>query len=299
MTSSRYESTSRIPAIVPAAGKSRRMGQPKLLLSFGGEPLIGRVVKALSEGGVSFVIVISPPADQPDGPLVADAARRAGARVITPANRPPEMRESVELGIAEVEREKTGPPPAFLLTPADSPALTPQIVRSLLERWAESPGSLVVPVAGGKRTHPLVLPWDLARQIPSLPDHLGVNSLIPANPGRVVEIEIPTPELAENLNTPEDLARWQTRQKTALTVRLFAVARERAGRPQIEVSLPLPATVADLRTAIALQHPALAPLASRVMIAIDADYASDDSSIEAGTSIALIPPVSGGTEDRS
>ena len=184
-------SVPRIPAIVPAAGKSRRMGRPKLLLPFGGEPLIGRVVKALLDGGVGYVVVVSPPADQPEGPPVADAARRAGASVITPLRHPPEMRESVELALAKLDRD--GPPPAFMLTPADSPALTPAIVREVLGRWAGSPESMVIPVAGGKKTHPLVLPWDLALEIRSLPRPLGINSLVYAHPDRVVEVGIATP----------------------------------------------------------------------------------------------------------
>ena len=73
---------------------------------------------------------------------------------------------------------------------------------------------MVVPVAGGKKTHPLVLPWDLALEILSLPRPLGINSLVYAHPDRVVELEIATPELAENLNTPEDLERWQARQES-------------------------------------------------------------------------------------
>ena len=44
-------SKSSIPAVVPGAGKSQRMGQPKLLLQFEGEPLIGGVVRALCDGG--------------------------------------------------------------------------------------------------------------------------------------------------------------------------------------------------------------------------------------------------------
>jgi CTP:molybdopterin cytidylyltransferase MocA/molybdopterin converting factor small subunit len=271
------------------------MGRPKLLLRFGGEPLIGRVVRALRDGGTAPVIVVSPPAEEPEGPPVADAARGAGASVVTPARRPRNMRGSVELGVAELERQAGGPPPALLLTPGDSPALTAAIVRRVLDRWAGSPESMVVPVAGGKRAHPLVLPWDLARQIPSLPGHLGVNSLIPANRKRVLELEIATPELAENLNTPEDLERWQARQRSTVTVRLFAVARERAGRAQIDVELPLPSTVGDLRSAISAQYPALGPLVARVMIAVEAEYASDGLMIGPGASIALIPPVSGGS----
>lgn len=287
--------SSLLPAIVPAAGKSRRMGRPKLLIPFGGVPLIARVVRALLDGGAGLVIVVSPPDDVPEGPAIADRAREAGARVVTPSARPAEMRESVELALAELKRN--GPPRALMLTPADSPALTSEIVRRVLDRWTESPESMVIPVAGGKRTHPLILPWDLARRIPAIPAHLGINSLATAHPERIVEIEIPAPELAEDMNTPEDLSRWRGGQDATVTVRLFAVARERAGASQVEVSLMLPATVADLRAALALQHPALAPLAPRVMIAVDAEYASDTSIIEAGTSIALIPPVSGGAEE--
>ena len=36
--------TTTIAAIVPAAGSSRRMGSPKLLLEFDGQTLIARVV---------------------------------------------------------------------------------------------------------------------------------------------------------------------------------------------------------------------------------------------------------------
>jgi molybdenum cofactor cytidylyltransferase len=281
-----------IPAIVPAAGKSRRMGLPKLLLPFAGQPLIGSVVSALSLGGASPVIVVTPPAEAADGVLIAEAARQAGAVVITPSRRPAEMRESAELAIEQLGRD--GPPRGFVLTPGDSPAITPEIVRHLLERWAKAPGSIVVPRASGRRTHPIVLPWDLALRIPSLPRDQGINALVTAHPERVIEMEVPYPELADELNTPEDLERWQRRRKSVLTVRLFAVARERAGRALIELELPLPSSVADLRRALALQHPQLAPLASSVMIAVDSEYATDATLILPGAQVALIPPVSGG-----
>jgi molybdopterin converting factor subunit 1 len=113
-------------------------------------------------------------------------------------------------------------------------------------------------------------------------------------PERVNEIEFPNPELADELNTPEDLERWRRRLKSSLTVRLFAVARERAGRAQIELDLPLPATVADLRLILALQYPELASLAPRVSIAVDSEYSTDATLILPGAEVALIPPVSGG-----
>ncbi len=281
-----------IPAIVPAAGESRRMGQSKMLLPFDGQPLIGRVVMALRAGGAGPILVVTPPAQAPEGPPIAEAARQAGADVITPAQRPAEMRESAEIAIEQLSRE--GPPSRFALTPGDSPGITSEIVRQILERSAREPDSIVVPRTAGHRVHPIVLPWDLARQIPQLPRDQGINALLSAHPERVVEIEVAHPELADELNTPRDLERWRQRFRSGLTVRLFAVARERAGRAAIEIDLPLPATVGDLRLILALQHPELAALAPKVSIAVDSEYATDATLILPGAQVAIIPPVSGG-----
>ena len=80
-----------------------------------------------------------------------------------------------------------------------------------------------------------------------------------------------------------------------VTVRLFALAKQRAGCPEIVLDVPEPATVAALKRAIAAASPALAPLVPQLMIAIDADYANDDQRlIPPGAEVAAIPPVSGG-----
>jgi CTP:molybdopterin cytidylyltransferase MocA/molybdopterin converting factor small subunit len=281
-----------IPAVVPAAGKSQRMGQSKQLLVLDGEPLISRVVRALHSGGAEPVIVVTPPADTAEGPAVVAAVQSAGGAVLTPPERPLEMRESVELAIEQLGRDS--PPPGFLLTPGDYPGITPEIVRQILGRWAHAASSVVIPRVGQRNAHPIVLPWDLAQQIPALPRDQGINALVAAHPDRVVTLDLPHPELADDLNTPEDLDRWQKRVWSILTVRLFAVAKERAGRTEIEVGLSLPTTVANFRVALALQHPALAELAPRVMIAVNTDYAGDYTLILPGANVALIPPVSGG-----
>jgi molybdopterin converting factor subunit 1 len=77
-------------------------------------------------------------------------------------------------------------------------------------------------------------------------------------------------------------------------VRLFAIARERAGCDHVALDLAEPATVADLRAAIAERFPALRALLPSVLVAVDTEYASDDRALQAGVEVALIPPVSGG-----
>jgi molybdopterin converting factor small subunit len=80
-----------------------------------------------------------------------------------------------------------------------------------------------------------------------------------------------------------------------VSVRLFALARQRAGRAEVVLDVPDPATVAALKSAMAAAYPELAPLIPQLMIAIDAEYAGDDASpIPPGAEVAAIPPVSGG-----
>jgi molybdopterin converting factor subunit 1 len=80
-----------------------------------------------------------------------------------------------------------------------------------------------------------------------------------------------------------------------VTVRLFALAKERVGRAELRIELAEPATVGDLRAALGSQWPEIGPLWSRALIAVDAEYAADDATLTPNSQIAVIPPVSGGT----
>jgi len=283
-----------IAAIVPAAGESRRMGRPKPLLEFEGRPLIARVVSALLEGGARPVVVVSPPGDSPEGPPIARAAAEAGAAVLTPKTRPAEMRDSVEMAIEEL-KQLDSPPAAVALAPADGPGLDGALVVRLLNAWRENPERIVIPTAGGRRGHPVVIPWRFMNEIPSLPAGVGINALMAERAEDIIEIDVADEARIADLDTPEDLQRLRTGEgRQARTVRLFAVARERVGRSEITVELPEGATVADLRAALAEQFPPLAPIAARVMIAVDSEYADDAAVAPPGASLAVIPPVSGG-----
>jgi molybdopterin synthase catalytic subunit len=77
-------------------------------------------------------------------------------------------------------------------------------------------------------------------------------------------------------------------------VRLFARARELAGREEIEVELPPGCTAAGLRDEIARQAPALKEFVRSCSVAVGDDYAAGSDVIDASRQVALIPPVSGG-----
>jgi MoaE-MoaD fusion protein len=78
-----------------------------------------------------------------------------------------------------------------------------------------------------------------------------------------------------------------------LHVLYFADARDAAGVAR--ESLPdVPATVGELRAALAARHPALARILPRCRIAVDQEFAPDEAPLRDGAEIALVPPVAGG-----
>jgi molybdenum cofactor cytidylyltransferase len=195
-----------IAAIVPAAGQSRRMGRPKLILPVRGIPLIARVVAAIRDGGADRVIVVAPPETEPGAVELREAAEAEGAEVVVPDRPTLDMRASVELGLGRLAK---GPKPtALLLTPGDIPGLGRDVVAGVIAAWRESPDRIVVPWHEGRRGHPLLLPWRLARQIPHLPAGVGVNDLLTKRSRLIFHIPIDDPDLFEDLDTPEDYRRW-------------------------------------------------------------------------------------------
>jgi molybdopterin converting factor subunit 1 len=79
-----------------------------------------------------------------------------------------------------------------------------------------------------------------------------------------------------------------------VTVQLFARLRELAGTERLDVHVPDGATVRDVWSQTARQHPSLAPYASAVSFAVNADFAKPSRVVHEGDDIAFLPPVSGG-----
>lgn len=75
---------------------------------------------------------------------------------------------------------------------------------------------------------------------------------------------------------------------------MFAVAKQRLGKSEIEVELPSQATVANVRCAIVEQFPPLGDVMRHARIAVDNEYGADAAMVDPRSEIAIIPPVSGG-----
>src|SRR5262245_45158536 len=171
-----------IAAVVPAAGRSERMGRPKLTLPLGGTTVIARVVSALREGGAGRVIVVAPPIEVGGAEALIAEAKAHGAEVVVPEGPTADMRASVELGLARLAESEA--PDGVLLAPGDSPGITAELVARVVAHFARDTSRIVVPACAGRRGHPVVWPWGIAMQVAGLPSGAGVNAILQAHADR-------------------------------------------------------------------------------------------------------------------
>jgi molybdenum cofactor cytidylyltransferase len=181
-------------AILPAAGASRRMGRPKLLLPFRGGTVVGALVQALRLGGVSGIVLVTAPDDE------ALRAWAAAAAVRTAVNPDPErgMLSSIQAGIALISLASNTEP--LLVCPADLPALRAETVAAVLAAAGASP--LTVATHRGRRGHPLVIAPALIPEIGTLHAGVGLRELLDRHPVR--EVEVDDPGAVHDVDTPEE-----------------------------------------------------------------------------------------------
>jgi molybdenum cofactor cytidylyltransferase len=189
-------------AIVPAAGVSRRMGQPKLLLPLSGRTLIEHVLTEWLSSRVNHVVLVVRPDDQE----VAAIGGRLGVDVVVPPTSPADMKASVAHALARVaERHHPADHDAWLLAPADMPRLHRDVINGLLAAHRLDQPRMLAPVASGRRGHPTLFPWRLAQAVRTLPEGTGVDWLVRTGP--VEEIEVGDVGIHDDLDHPEDYAR--------------------------------------------------------------------------------------------
>lgn len=205
-------------AVVPAAGRSRRMGRPKLLLPFGDGTVLGATLAALAGGGAGRICVVTRPDDEDlavwlAGEALGEIARRTasppGAGPVLRAAVNPEpargMLSSIQAGMdALAEGSGPGELAPLLVCPGDLPALGAGTVRRVLRAAAGRERALAVPVHRGRRGHPLAVGGERIPEVPDLDPFVGLRQLLERHPDSVVEVSVDDAGCVRDLDTPED-----------------------------------------------------------------------------------------------
>src|SRR4051794_285429 len=124
--------TARYFGLVPAAGHSARMGEPKLLMPVASKPLIAHTLAAWQQSRVDRIIAVVRPGDDALAAAVMNRSKAQGPKskveLVVPDVPPPDMKASLQAALRHIERQHTpNTSDAFLVAPADMPRLSTAI----------------------------------------------------------------------------------------------------------------------------------------------------------------------------
>lgn len=134
--------------IILAAGGSDRLGRSKQFLDWRGKPYIKQVTDTALEAGLNPLIVVT----GEDHEAIGNALRDYPVKIVHNSNWDEGQSTSMHLGLASLPEicDST----VFLL--CDQPQISPVLIRSLIERRAETLAPIIAPTAGGKRANPVL-----------------------------------------------------------------------------------------------------------------------------------------------
>lgn len=198
----RADETGRVAGIVLAAGMSTRMGQLKQLLPLGGRAAIEWIAEVVGRRLDQTVVVL--------GHRAADIAPVLAAypvRWVVNAGYQTGMLSSVQCGLRAVDRAAD-----YLICLGDQPRLSGAVVEQVLQARNQISAGIIVPIANGKRGHPVLIRNAYRAEILALPLDVGLNAVTRGHPADTCELPVAEAAILTDMDTPADyqreLAHW-------------------------------------------------------------------------------------------
>jgi molybdenum cofactor cytidylyltransferase len=194
-----------IAAIIPAAGRSSRMGRPKLSLPLGDDTVLGHVIRTLRDGGADRIVTVLGPHPSE----LERLARSAGAEICLLQDHTADMRETVVRGLDWLEEHlRPSTTDAFLLMPGDMPGITSAAIRRLIaEHDRDALNRILVPQFRERSGHPTLIPWSHAAGIRAIPAGQGIDSYLRTQGANKLGVHVDDAGVLSDLDTPDDYER--------------------------------------------------------------------------------------------
>ncbi len=187
----------KVTGVVLAAGASKRMGDPKLLLPFRGATVLDATVAAVEQSAVERVIVVTGArAEEVESSL--EASRASIVVVRNPDYRRGNMSSLLTATAGDSEAE------AFIIVPGDMPTLRTSVLDAMTALWFEEEPWAAVTEYSDRIAHPFLLSRRAVEYSAEVTGEKVLGRLlVDTDDDRVAHLSIPY-EAPRDVNTRED-----------------------------------------------------------------------------------------------
>jgi len=151
----------RLGLVILAAGKSARMGQPKLLLPWGATSVLGHLVKTWRRLGAEQIGVVWAANSELEKELEG-LGISPESRIVNPA---PERGMFSSLQCAASWQAWKTELTHWAIVLGDQPHIGEESLRRVLEASMSTPDKVCQPRQGGHRRHPVIMPKEVFREM--------------------------------------------------------------------------------------------------------------------------------------
>ncbi|MEI7844283.1 MAG: nucleotidyltransferase family protein [Chloroflexota bacterium] len=189
-----------IAVVILAAGLSRRMGTPKMLLPWGYTTVLGQVVSTFSQAGVGEIVVVTGGYREA---VEAEVGNLGGQYHVQSIHNPNfesgEMLSSLQVGLTVLDKGVD----ATLVGLGDQPQLSLDATLKVIQAFEISSASLVVPSHNMRRGHPWLVQCKLWSQLLALRAPATMRDVLSAHNSDIQYVETDS-TILKDLDTPQD-----------------------------------------------------------------------------------------------
>jgi molybdenum cofactor cytidylyltransferase len=183
-------------AIILAAGESKRMGFPKMLLQFNGISMLENVILNVTGSVVDNTLVVL----GAERKALTDLVSKTSVKYCFNDNYKEGMLSSVKCGFRNLPSDTE----AVLIFQGDQPFISPRVINRVIEGYRSSGKGIVIPVYKDKRGHPLLIDRKYRNEIEMLDDREGLRSLSHKFQDDVYEVDTDDPGILRDFDTYEE-----------------------------------------------------------------------------------------------
>jgi len=183
-------------AVILAAGESKRMGKPKLLLPFGESTIIGTVVNNTIQSKADKTLVVL----GSDEDKVIEKIDDLPVKITVNTNFREGMLSSIQWGFESLAENTR----AVLVVLGDQPSISSSVINKIIDGYNQTEKGIVLPVYNKKRGHPIIIDMKYRDEVKQLSPDIGMHELIHNHTEDVLEVEVGTQRILNDIDTVED-----------------------------------------------------------------------------------------------